>query len=53
MSVQHKEDSIKELRDAEQANQELQVSEAERDAILLELDYKLMLLEKGIAEGGI
>lgn len=48
MSVQHREDSIKALREEEAQKQR---REEDRDSMLLELEYNMMLLQNGLLEG--
>lgn len=48
MSVQHREDSITALREEEAQKQR---KEEDRDSMLLELEYNMMLLQNGLLEG--
>lgn len=48
MSVHHREDSIKALRREETQKQH---KEEDRDSMLLELEYNMMLLQNGLLEG--
>lgn len=48
MSIQHREDSIKALREEEAQKQR---REEDRDSMLLDLEYNMMLLQNGLLEG--
>lgn len=48
MSVIHRQDSILEIRKKEEKELEYKKAEWDRDELLLELDYKILLLEQGM-----